>query len=167
MESTNNLKFTFNNTASVNDKKNDFMKSGDHVIVFYVGALDNENNPTETAVYSDRQVNMDIIRLVRNTLEQQVEARKLAGYDIEGLDRILESIKTSINVKTIKWDTEGKEAETNNVVMMIISYVAALLIYMFIFMFGSMVMRSVIEEKSNPHYRSYCIVGAPVPIDDW
>mgnify|MGYP003623312472 FL=1 len=149
LQSTDNMKFTFNNTATVNELKEDFMKGDKHVIVLSVGELDTNNNVNNVAVYADRQVNGDVISRVRDTLETQIGEHKLKGYDIENLDKILASIKTNVHVRTIKWDKEGKETETNHFVMMMISYAAALLIYLFIFMFGSMVMRGVIEEKSN------------------
>ncbi|MBP9584772.1 MAG: ABC transporter permease, partial [Bacteroidales bacterium] len=46
-------------------------------------------------------------------------------------------------------DKEGGEKRSMVEIYMVIAYVASLLIYMFIFMFGSMVMRGVIEEKTT------------------
>lgn len=149
LDDTDYIKFHFDSTKSVADLKEEFLKSQQHTIVLYVGELDTKNNPSEVTLYSDRQVNVDVQRHIRNSLEKLIEERKLKDYDIEGLDKILESIKTQVNIKTIKWDKEGKEAETNTGILMGISYVLGFIIYMFIFMFGSMVMRGVIEEKSN------------------
>lgn len=149
LQSTNTIKYTFDNATTVNDLKEDFLKTGEHTIVLYVGELDSMNNVNNVTLYSDRQVNMDVQNNIRGSIEKEIEERKLKSYDIENLDKILASIKTSVSIRTIKWDKEGKEAETNNFVMMITSYILAFLIYMFIFMFGSMVMRGVIEEKSN------------------
>ncbi|MDR1054277.1 MAG: ABC transporter permease [Prevotellaceae bacterium] len=149
LENTNTVKFTFDNTASVTNLKEQFLETGEHTIVLHIGELNSQNNPADVTLYSDRQVNMDVQNYVRSSIEKLIEEKKLKGYDIEDLDKILAAVKTNISIKTIKWDKEGKESVTNNLALMVLSYLSAFLIYMFIFMFGSMVMRGVIEEKSN------------------
>ena len=53
----------------------------------------------------------------------------------------------SFNYITI--DKKGTESNSNYAVKSVMSFVFGFLIYLFIFMYGSMVMRGVIEEKSN------------------
>ncbi|MBO7481490.1 MAG: ABC transporter permease, partial [Bacteroidales bacterium] len=50
---------------------------------------------------------------------------------------------------TTTMNDDGTEKESSTTVAMIIGYICGFLIYMFIFMYGSMVMNGVIEEKSN------------------
>jgi ABC-2 type transport system permease protein len=49
----------------------------------------------------------------------------------------------------IKLDEQGNQKESNTTLAMIVGYASGFLIYLFIFLFGSQVMRGVIEEKSN------------------
>jgi ABC-2 type transport system permease protein len=59
----------------------------------------------------------------------------------------MQSIKSSVNLMTIKLHEGGKEEKKFSEVATILGFVSAFLIYIFIFMFGSQVLRGVIEEK--------------------
>lgn len=66
----------------------------------------------------------------------------------------LDSLFTSVNeatasVTTINLSDDGSESENFAEVGMIVSIIAAMLIYMFVLTTGSMVMQGVMEEKSN------------------
>lgn len=62
----------------------------------------------------------------------------------------MDNITNDSKIKTYKVDDSAKEEkETSVVAYMGIGYISSFMIYMFIFMFGSMVMRGVIEEKNN------------------
>jgi ABC-2 type transport system permease protein len=52
-------------------------------------------------------------------------------------------------MQTIRWDDSGKEVETSAEFAMAIGMVFTALIYMFIFVYGAMVMQGVMEEKTN------------------
>jgi ABC-2 type transport system permease protein len=62
---------------------------------------------------------------------------------------VIDSAKTKITLASFKIDEEGNEEKSYTEVSMVIGYVGGFLIYIFIFMYGSQVMRGVIEEKSN------------------
>jgi len=67
--------------------------------------------------------------------------------EIRDIDKILAEVETSINLRNIKWTKDGKTQESNTGVVMGVGYLGGLLIFFFIFFFGSQVMRGVIEEK--------------------
>ncbi|MDR2562574.1 MAG: ABC transporter permease [Prevotellaceae bacterium] len=125
-----------------------YAASGEHYIILYIDGKLNEL-PANFALYSDRQTNGDLERYIKNTINNIIEDYKLRQYNIENLDEIMKDVNTNIDLRTIKWSKDGRDAETNTYLLMGISYVLAFLIYMFIFMFGMMVLRGVIEEKSN------------------
>jgi ABC-2 type transport system permease protein len=52
-------------------------------------------------------------------------------------------------VQTIKVDESGKTTETSTGIAMAVAYLGGFLMYMLVFMFGSQVMRGVIEEKTS------------------
>jgi ABC-2 type transport system permease protein len=64
-------------------------------------------------------------------------------------ETILKNIHTDVKITTFKTDENGDEKKSLTEVTMIVGLVASILIYMFIFMFGTQVMRGVIEEKTN------------------
>ena len=127
--------------------KKDFDNLGYFAIVG-ISPIDSAKN-VSVVTYSKKQMNMDLKgRIVRN-VEEAVEDYKLKGYDIPQLAQIMEEIQPDVRIKTYTFDETGEEKVSKVEIFMAIGYIASFLIYMFIFMFGSMVMRSVIEEKTT------------------
>ena len=100
-------------------------------------------------LYSEKQPSLATRMHISNSLEKELETQKLKAENIENLDQILKSIETSINLRSITFTEEGQEKESHAEIAMGIGYVGGMLIYFFIFLFGAMVMRGVIEEKTN------------------
>jgi ABC-2 type transport system permease protein len=86
---------------------------------------------------------------ISNSIEREIETQKLKAENIDDLDQILKSIETTINLRSITFTEEGQEKESHAEIAMGIGYIGGMLIYFFIFLFGGMVMRGVIEEKTN------------------
>jgi ABC-2 type transport system permease protein len=105
--------------------------------------------PTGCTFYSKKPVSIDLQRYVSSCINSTVEQIKLREYNIENLDKILADVHTNISVKTIKWEKDETDRETNTFGAIGVSYAAGFIIYMFVLMFGMMVMRGVIEEKSG------------------
>lgn len=98
-------------------------------------------------IYSTKQTSVDVTGYIKRSIENEIEHLKLASHEIQDIDKILEEVETSINVRNIKWTKDGKTQESNTGVVMGVGYLGGLLIFFFIFFFGSQVMRGVIEEK--------------------
>ena len=119
------------------------------MIVLVVSPLDKENN-VSLALYSKKQINIETKSKIKSMAEDAVEKYKLSSYNIPDLNEIIERIKPDVNVGTfLVDDSTGEEKASLTEIYMVIAYIASFLIYTFIFMFGGMVMRSVIDEKSN------------------
>lgn len=101
--------------------------------------------------YSQKQISMDLKYEVENQLEDMASQDKIASYNIPELAQILQDVHPSVRTESILWsDKKGaEEQKTSAELSMIIGMIATLLIYMFIFIYGSMVMNGVVEEKSN------------------
>jgi len=144
---SNEYIFTFDKNADIDEIKKNFSEKGIYAVVD-ISSLDAEMNASVTS-FSTKQLGVDAKRVIARSVEQALEDNKLAQYEIAGIDEILKNIETNVSVKSLVL-TEGGNEKTGMVeVYMGISYVSSLLIYFFIFMFGSMVMRGVIEEKTN------------------
>lgn len=124
--------------------------------------------PSSALIFSQKQVGIDLKGYIRNVMSKEVENQKLGaeimkeikkanpGFDETDDDtgagnvvseEILKNIKTSIKLTSIKIGDEGKEEKSYTEVSMMVGMFAGILIYFFIFLFGSQVMRGVIEEK--------------------
>jgi ABC-2 type transport system permease protein len=105
--------------------------------------------PNAIQLISKKQPPIGLLDHISGSLEKEIERQKLLAYNIENLDEILRSINTSVKVQTIKMDEKGDTKETSTGVSMALAYIGGFLMYMLVFMFGAMVMRGVIEEKTN------------------
>jgi len=105
--------------------------------------------PRGVEFYSYKQPSVNLTSHISKSIEKEIEAEKLKAHQIENIDEILKSVKTNIDIRTFKLSESGVEKESHSILSMLVAYIAALMIYMFIFLFGSQVMRGVIEEKTN------------------
>lgn len=103
--------------------------------------------PSTIRMMAKKQVNVNIVSYVETVLRKEIESHKLA---VSGIDKsVLQSIETPIKVNTILFTDEGDEKYSYAEVSMILGFLGGILIYIFIFSFGSQVMRGVIEEKTS------------------
>lgn len=105
--------------------------------------------PDAISMFSDKQVPGEIRRYVKSSLEDYIEHEILTSYNIPGLEQMIADARTEIKVSTYKWSDDGKESTSDADVAKIVGMLTTMLIYMFIFISGSQVMSSVVQEKSN------------------
>ena len=109
----------------------------------------NEKGEVSVVTYSKEPLNMDLRNSIARSANKAVENHKLMQYDIRDLDAILADVKTDIKVNSMTLTSDGDAKEDSVEIYMVLAYLMSFLIYMFVFMFGTMVMRSVIDEKSS------------------
>lgn len=105
------------------------------------------NIPVNAELFSKRQPAMSMRSYVRNVMKTEVENRKLLASGID--PEVIKSSKTSINIITIRLGEDGAESKSYTEVEVGLAIFSGILIYFFIFLFGSQVMRGVIEEKTS------------------
>ncbi len=94
-------------------------------------------------LYSESQPGFDVVSRIKFTLEKEINTSK---YIEAGIDEAkLNKIKTDVEIKTR--DLENKETSTP--LTSGLGFAGGLLIYLFIFIYGAMVMRGVLEEKTS------------------
>ena len=102
---------------------------------------------------SSRQLPLDLSEQIERKLSQIIESDKMAKVVLEtgvpDLKQKLAATKTKIAVNTMKVTETGEQKKSSSIVAFIVSYGMGFIIYFFVFMYGSMVMRSVMEEKKN------------------
>lgn len=123
-------------------------QSGNHSIsaIVYIRSRASEALPTDACLYYKRDLPPQQVRTdVDRQLQRILRNRLLLAHGISD-DEYAMITGTKINLRTQDLET-GREAFSE--VKTGLGLVLALLIYMAIFMFGSQVMRGVVEEKSN------------------
>ncbi len=138
------LKFEIIEGVPLETFKEGFDQSGYYAILFIPKNLMSSES---SLIYSTKQVSLEVSEHIRRSMENEIEHLKLAANDIHDIERILAEVETSLNLRSIKWTKDGDTQETHTGVVMGVGYMSGLLIFFFIFFFGSQVMRGVIEEK--------------------
>jgi len=144
---TDYIKLNFINNESPETLKKSFKESG-----YYAFLHINKTaiaNPDSMILYSDKQPSIDVVEHLSNAIEKEIETQKLKAYKIENIDEIMKSIKTKVDVRTIKLSKDGEEKESNTFGTMAIAYIMSFMMYMMVLLFGTQVMQGVIEEKTN------------------
>ena len=144
---TEYLKFDYLENISVNVLKDNYASLG-YFGILYISPIVTYD-PNSVIIYSAKQPSLATKMHISNHLENYIRDQKLKTYNIENLDNILKSVKTTINVRTIKITEEGEEKESSTGIMMAVGYVSGFLMYMFLIFCGTMVMRGVVEEKTS------------------
>ena len=139
MEDSEFIHFTTIPTSEAELLKTDFSESPFYALLY----IDGEN----FTLYSNQQISLSVSKSIERQLEQLIEHEKLKllGIDLQ----ILEDASTEINITTKIISEDGNTSNSQAEASMGIGFISGILIYMFIFMYGTMVMRGVIEEKTS------------------
>ena len=128
------------------DEAKQLVKDGVYDGVVYIPAT-SLSVPTNAEIYSMKQLPMSLSSHIRSSMKQVVEHQKLLASGID--PAIVKASATTINLQTIKMDEKDGEQKSFSEFEFILGLFLALIIYFVIFIFGSQVMRGVIEEKTN------------------
>ena len=146
MESNNEVIFEHVTDKSIDELKNEFESLGVYAVA-HVSQLDSNNN-LSVSIFADKQVNIGVMSKIERFAEKAVEQKKLDMYNIPNLHAIIDDLYSGVKVNSYKL-SQGEESVSKVEIYMIIGYIASFMIYMFVLLFGNMVMRSVIEEKTT------------------
>ena len=108
--------------------------------------------PSSVRLYTNSSSSMSLEEAIAAQIEDVVEAKRLEMYNIEGLKDIMDNLQASVSMTTYRNDlaSEGEAEEaTSSMVAYLLGLVLGMMLYMFLIIYGSMVMTSVIEEKGS------------------
>lgn len=109
----------------------------------------NSDKSVNASFTSFKPVGMTVTSLVQGRINEAVEAYRISTYGIEDLDRIMKDVKSDVRLQAFTMDEQGNEKLSDASLNSILSMVMGIIIFLFVTMFGSMVMTAVIEEKSS------------------
>ena len=144
---TKDVDYVYLENVDLTDLKKSFEQAGYYGILTI--AEDVKNNTNAVQLISKKQPPIGLLDHISGSLEKEIERQKLLEYNIKDLDNILKDIRTKVSIQTIKMDETGQATETSTGIAMALAYFGGFLMYMLVFMFGSQVMRGVIEEKTS------------------
>ena len=106
------------------------------------------DNPGDVQLYTHSAPSMQTESYIRNQIESSISDQRLKRYDIPNLDVIMSNVNVNVNMSTYRLDQEKEEA-TSSIMSYLIGMLMAMMLYMFIMIYGQMVMTSIIDEKNN------------------
>ena len=86
---------------------------------------------------------------IQNVIEKDKMAEVVRQTAIPDLEQRIEATRTHINIDTIKLGEGGEAKKSSTEIGMVLGYIFGFMIYMFIFIYGGMVMQGVMEEKQS------------------
>lgn len=84
---------------------------------------------------------------IKSQIDQLLTNYKLVKNDID--PEIIEKSKTRVKLITEKINEKGERFETYSMINMFVGLILSIFVYLFIFLYGTQVMRGVLEEKTN------------------
>lgn len=103
--------------------------------------------PTGVELFGAKQAGLSLSRRIAGDIEELIRTQKLKESGISQND--LDQLKTSVDIATKKIAETGKEENSSAGASTIIAFIAGVLMFMFIMLYGIQVMRGVIEEKTS------------------
>ena len=85
---------------------------------------------------------------ISQQLEGAIEDIRLEAYDIANIKQILADVQVTVDYPTIRIDKE-EDTASSATLSYFIGLMLDMMLYMFILIYGQMVMNSIIEEKNN------------------
>ncbi len=114
--------------------------------------------PDAATFFSEKQQPpRELTAYINDVLTSAVREKKIDQFSkssniepqvVQELQRLLKS-EDRIHVSTIRWDETGQESETLGEVASVVGMALTFCMFFFIMMYGSLVMQSVVEEKTN------------------
>ena len=129
----------------------------DSYAILHIGSSIMENS-ADIRLYTNSTASITLEMGLASQIENVIQDIKLQNLNIENLPSILASIKTDINLHSYSngapteesaAGTHTGEKANSSIVATVVAYALSFMLYMFILIYGVMVMQSVIEEKNS------------------
>ncbi len=113
--------------------------------------LNNDSVTKKFTVHSKKQLGMDAKQIIENRLDRAFEKTQLQknGIHKETLDSISTESMGAFTIENRLTSEKGKYEQVNAAINYGVGFGSGILIYITMFIFGAMVMRGVMEEKTN------------------
>jgi ABC-2 type transport system permease protein len=144
---TDAITYSYNNINVEAGKE--LVTSGEYSGLLVIPNIDLKK-PEGITLYSQQALGISVERNIERTIKNEIEDIKLKA---SGIDKaILDSIKTDVNLKALNIGSgggTGEEKESNSALASGIGIFTGFIIYLFLFVYGTQVMRGVVDEKAS------------------
>ncbi len=143
LTSNDNIEYVYLNKPLEEAKK---MLNADYDYLLYIPEF-SLANPKGIELFGAKQAALVINQHISNNLEELIRTQKLKESGLS--QSILDNLKTTVYIATKKIDQTGQEKDISANINTGIAMAAGVLMFMLIMIYGTQVMRGVIEEKTS------------------
>ena len=150
LQSSEELLFTPHDNISKSEACQIYNEESGIFAILYIGSEVEQRDSVQ--LITNASSSMMLESNITSQLNEIIEQEKLRKLNIENLDEILAEVETNIMLSTYINDGTGEEdsmESTSSDISYILSLVLGMMLYMIIILYGSMVLTSVVEEKSS------------------
>lgn len=144
-KNTANTTYNYISNSTVREAKA-FVKEKEQYGLLYISNGDLETVSKSVRFYSEDSPSLTIMSGLENKIERKLREEKLIsnGLDIKQIEN------SRVNVSVAQESFEGqKSSKIDNILKLAFGGITGYLLFMFIIIYGNMIMRSVIEEKTS------------------
>ncbi len=144
----NNSEIVFEPTSATLDEARRSTAENETFGVLVIGE-DVLTNPNNVTLYANGPSSVSIEEAIKSQVSGIIEKEKLKAYHIDNLQQILAEVETHVSLQVFRVDDGRDKQAASSAIATTVGIVLAMVLYMFLLMYGAMVMQSVIEEKNN------------------
>ena len=148
LEDTETIDFVDVGSSSLDSVKSNMASLG-YDAVLGISEINQAEKTVSADITSVKPLGIEMVEVVNNRINTAVENYRIDSYGIEGLGQIMKDVKADVKLNAYTMDEEGKETISETGVYAVVSMVLGIIIFMFVTLYGGMVMSAVIEEKSS------------------
>ncbi len=145
-EGFNITEFEVNMSDRSIDEAKAALNDGEYYGVLHIPKLDLDD-PQGIGFYSKTNPGFSFIGKFRGPIRDRIEDLKMEELNID--KAIIEQIKTSVSIATFNVSETGESKKSDTAIASGLGYVMAFLTYIFVFVYGSFIMQSVLNEKTS------------------
>ncbi|MDO5608829.1 MAG: ABC transporter permease [Capnocytophaga sp.] len=134
-----------NNGQSVAEAKANVLSQGSYGLL-YIPPATSEDWYKKIEFFSDEPPTIQLSKQLSEKLEDQIFQKNLTEKGIDNAQIKAAKVRVDLSLENF---TGQKSTELGSIVKLMFGGAAGYLIFMFIIIYGNMIMRSVIEEKTN------------------
>jgi len=140
------IKFTYGSSQNIPNQKT-FLEEGNYYAMLSIPDSAGIPRLDSIKLVAVDQASISTVEYVENQIARIIKENKLAAIGVNE-QQLNEINKTNVNIATATATNEGEKSNSAGA-STFLGFGGALLIYLFIFLYGVQVMRGVIEEKTN------------------
>ncbi len=132
-----------------NKNPRDYYKKSEGEIYAIVVLPSNLAKREYLSVFSEKPVQSSLVSHLEKSFNEELTRRNIEALGIPDIQKKVEDSQAKVRVSEIQWREDGEEESGSAMVSQIVGIIFAMFSYMFVLLYGAMIMNGVIEEKTN------------------